>query len=140
METLCPYINVALSFDKKKEETVLVNSNFHCGYFINRDKLFDILKYKYNIQASYDPCSYPGIQCKYMKPDKENYISFMIFRTGSVLIVGKCDDVMLNEVYEYLKKLLHDEYITIATQTDTNEIKKEIKPKKQRKKIIYFTT
>lgn len=140
LEILSPYVNIALSFDDKREETVLVNSNFHCGYYINRDKLFDILKYKYNIQASYDPCSYPGIQCKYMKPDKKNYISFMIFRTGSVLIVGKCDDIMLNEVYEYLKKVLHDEYSSIATQNDNaNELKKETKPKKQRKKIIYFS-
>lgn len=139
LEILSPYTSIALVFHDEKEETVLVNSNFHCGYFINRDKLFDILKYKYNIQASYDPCSYPGIQCKYMKPDKTNYISFMIFRTGSVLIVGKCDDIMLNEVYEYLKKLLHDEYNTIATHTDENEKKKEVKPKKIRKKIIYFS-
>jgi TATA-box binding protein (TBP) (component of TFIID and TFIIIB) len=139
LETLAPYMSIAVFFDIDKEETVLVNSNFHCGYYINRDKLFDILKYKYNIQASYDPCSYPGIQCKYMKPDKTNYISFMIFRTGSVLIVGKCDDIMLNEVYEYLKKLLHDEYATIATHTDSNEIKKETKPKKIRKKVIYLS-
>ena len=139
VETLSPYMTIALKFYDEKEETVLVNSNFHCGYYINRDKLFDILKYKYNIQASYDPCSYPGIQCKYMKPDKINYISFMIFRTGSVLIVGKCDDIMLNNVYEYLKKILHDEFSMIATQKDVNEIKKEIKPKKIRKKVIYFS-
>ena len=139
LETLNPYLDMVLEFDTLREETVLVNSNFHCGYYINRDKLFDILKYKYNIQASYDPCSYPGIQCKYMKPDKINYISFMIFRTGSVLVVGKCDDIMLNEVYEYLKKVLIDEYHNIHTKTDANEIKKETKPKKQRKKTIYFS-
>ena len=139
LETLTPFIDIVLNFDDEREETVLVNSNFHCGYFINRDKLFDILKYKYNIQASYDPCSYPGIQCKYMKPDKQNYISFMVFRTGSVLIVGKCDDIFLYEVYEFLKKIFHDEYTNIATQTNSPVIKKELKPKKQRKKTIFIT-
>lgn len=127
-----------LSFDTAREENVLVNSNFHCGYYINRDKLFDILKYKYNIQASYDPCSYPGIQCKYIKPGGEGHVSFMIFRTGSVLVVGKCDDVMLNVVYNFLTKLLHDEYTSVVTIQDKEDKKKQ-KPKKQRKKTIYFT-
>lgn len=136
-ETLQPYINTKLEFDNLKEQTVLINSNFHCGYYLNREKLFDLLKYKYNIQASYDPCSYPGIQCKYVISDKNEYVSFMIFRTGSVLIVGKCTDEQLNEVYEYLKKLLHDEYSEIHIKQIADNVK-ITKPKKTRKKIIYL--
>ena len=34
-----PYIPKPLIFEKQKSETVLVNSNFTCNYFINRDKL-----------------------------------------------------------------------------------------------------
>ena len=49
----------------KKNITVLVNSNFQCGFFIDRERLYDILKQKYRIQCIYDPCSYPGIQCKF---------------------------------------------------------------------------
>ena len=79
-------------------ETVLINSNFSCNYYIDRSRLFDILKYKYQIDAVYDPCSYPGIQCKFCyKTDRDiqdgvcpidtdsvpcKSISFMIFRTG----------------------------------------------------------
>ncbi len=137
IDTLQPYINKKLEFDNAKEETVLINSNFHCGYYLNREKLFELLKYKYNVQASYDPCSYPGIQCKYVISDKNNYISFMIFRTGSVLIVGKCDDEKLNEVYEFLKKLLYDEYSEIHIKQITDNVK-TTKPKKTRKKIIYL--
>ena len=36
-------------------------------------------------------------------------ISFMIFRTGSVLIVGKCTEDILNNIYEFLKNLLQEE-------------------------------
>jgi hypothetical protein len=43
-------------------ETVLINSNFNCGFYIDRDKLYNILKYKYRINSNYDSCSYPGIQ------------------------------------------------------------------------------
>ena len=48
-------------------QTVLINSNFNCGFYIDRDKLYLILKNKYNIHVSYDQCSYPGIQCKYFE-------------------------------------------------------------------------
>ena len=31
----------------------------------------------------------------------------MIFRTGSVLIVGKCDVHILNNIYDFVKHILH---------------------------------
>ena len=50
---------------KNKVETVLINSNFSCNFFIIRNNLYNILKFKYNIHTLFDPCSYPGIQCKF---------------------------------------------------------------------------
>lgn len=107
-------------------DTVLMNSNFHCGFYINREKLHRILKYKYNINNGYDPCSYPGIQCKYyyypalnddmqdgrMRKDYEcEYkVSFMIFRTGSILIVGKVTEKILYKIYNNIKKIIEDEF------------------------------
>ena len=144
-----------LSYNKTSD-TVLINSNFHCGFFINRETLYDILKYKYNIHAIYDPCSYPGVQCKFYynkdigiqtgkqinTENKEKYkniveVSFMIFRTGSVLIVGMCEEDVLIKIYEFLKQLLHDEFENICqglVDSNNNHIKD--KNKKIRKKII----
>lgn len=174
VDTLQPHLQFKLSVNETSK-TVLINSNFNCGFFINREVLSDILKYKYNIQSIYDPCSYPGIQCKfYYNPDsKSNFasnsqiiaetkntsnenmykkISFMIFRTGSVLIVGKCDESILLEVYEYLKTILHNEYKNICQkvayqcgtngQTEiTNKVSdKELKSKKIRRKTITIFT
>ena len=103
-----PIPDFRLDFIEHKSETVLINSNFSCGYFINREKMYDLLKYKYKINSAYDPCSYPGIQCEFYYNNKTSElfhksgmqksclnneytkVSFMIFRTGSVLIVGKC--------------------------------------------------
>ena len=45
---LRPFIGEDLSYIKDKSETVLINSNFNCGYFIDRDKLYDLLKYQYH--------------------------------------------------------------------------------------------
>ena len=129
------YPNIDLT---NKEETVLINSNFTCGFLINRDALFKKLKNKYKINASYDPCSYPGIQCKYkIKGDDDiNYeLSFMIFRTGSVLIVGKCNEEVLMSVYEYLKEILYNEYSEIYQKGDVNINNKNKNKKIRRKKI-----
>ena len=131
----------------EKNETVLINSNFSCNYFINREKLFNILKYKYQIKSNYDSCSYPGILCRKFK-HKEYTLSFMIFRTGSVLIVGKCEIDIITEVYEYLKQIFHDEYYeicipdynnTLKNQKLESEKKNKTINKKKKKKIIYIT-
>jgi hypothetical protein len=158
IETLQPYVEEKLEFKNNIGETVLINSNFNCGFFINREILNTILKNKYNIHCIYDPCSYPGIQCKFYynediklqtgcmisEENKAKYknikeVSFMIFRTGSVLIVGKCDESVLLIIYEFLKNILHNEYLTIAQKnmlaTEPNEGVKD-KKKKLRKKNI----
>ena len=154
-----------LCYKENSCETVLINSNFNCGFYINREILYDTLRYKYNIQAIYDPCSYPGIQCKfYFNPDvdlqngcqisqenKDLYknvkqVSFMIFRTGSVLIVGKCDENVLMLIYEFLKNIFNLEYTKICQKNSTfdlNDVNKlkidKEKKKKIRKKNILVT-
>ena len=117
----------------ENSETVLINSNFNCGFYINREILVDILKYKYKLNCTYDACQYPGIQCKhFIKKKNISYkISFMIFRTGSILIVGKCDENILNETYNFVKDILLKEYSSICIKNiqieDKNFIKKKIK-------------
>jgi TATA-box binding protein (TBP) (component of TFIID and TFIIIB) len=164
IEILQPNIDEKLEYRDTNCETVLINSNFNCGFYINRDALYDLLKYKYNIQSIYDSCTYPGVQCKfYFNPNlsieeqtgsqisKENMekhknikeVSFMIFRTGSVLIVGKCDEYILMIIYEFLKKILKTEYNNICQQNIHNENivenKNKIKNKKVRRKHIIIS-
>ena len=62
---LKPLVGDSISYNKQDISTVLINSNFSCRFFIDRFKLYEILKTKYSISAAYDPCSYPGIQCKF---------------------------------------------------------------------------
>jgi hypothetical protein len=128
-------------YNKSCEETVLINSNFNCGYFINRAALYQLLISKYNISAVYDSCSYPGIQCKIYYDDGVTTIpasiaiSFMIFRTGSILIVGKCTDKVIREIYHYLVTILFEEYHQVV---DTNCVhsKKETPVRKIKKYIL----
>tara|TARA_B100000795_G_scaffold246276_1_gene211863 strand:- start:248 stop:1201 length:954 start_codon:yes stop_codon:yes gene_type:complete len=149
-----------LTYLKGKCETVLINSNFNCGYFINRDKMFDILKFQYKINCSYDPCSYPGIQSEFYYDPKlsvqtgqqpSDYsdasgkegltkISFMIFRTGSVLIVGKCTEPVLDEIYIFVCNLLESEYDNVGDAIIDSSSKEEPKKRKIRKRKIIVST
>lgn len=157
------YANKDIQFvEEKVESNVLINSNFNCGFYINRDLLQTTLRSSnYNIETSYDPCSYPGVKCKYYynnllgpneqtgQIDKEDRdtklkdlninnkyteVSFMIFRTGSCLIVGNCNEKILYHVYNFIKSMLQTEYFTIRVTNNTTNNK--IKKSKIRKKTI----
>lgn len=158
-----PYVSEDLAYKSETSETELINSNFKSNYFINRDKLYNLLKYKYKIHSMFDPCSYPGIQCKFYyntnytenigvcqcKDKKCNYrnkkdkkddgcyeISFMIFRTGSVLIVGKCNEDVLRNTYKFIVDLLVNEYQEIHIPNSlSKDFQNEEKKKKLSKKV-----
>jgi hypothetical protein len=156
---LQPFYPTQLTYFENSD-TVLINSNFNCGFFINREILYDILRSKYNIQAIYDPCSYPGIQCKFYynndigvqtgmqitTENKHKYtniteVSFMIFRTGSVLIVGMCDENILQDIYQFLKALLKEEFKYICQKIITSaDLALKDKKKKIRRKTIHIVT
>ena len=57
-------------------------------------------------------------------------VSYAIFRTGSVLIAGKCSDEILNVVYHHIIKVLHTEFRFIYTGIPDVKIKKTPKNKK----------
>ena len=131
-------VNNNIYFKEEATENILINSNFNCGFYINREKLYKILIIKYNINCIYDPCSYPGIRCIYNCNNSK--ISFMIFRTGSILIVGKCSDEELMISYNYIKTILLNEYSNIIYENCninfTNKVSKT--SVKNRKKYIFI--
>jgi hypothetical protein len=136
-----------------KEEHVLINSNFNCGYFINRERLYAILNGpKYGLETSYDPCNYSGVKCRYyfnndigidtdnqrgiimeedaqmklsvlMECKKYTEVSLMIFRTGSCIIVGNCSEKILRFIFEFIKQIMIDEYENICSNTETPQVK-----------------
>ena len=167
LSILRPVLSNSLDFiENEQENNVLINSNFNCGFYINRESLYTILRNKYNIESAYDPCSYPGVKSKFYfnhdygfdqniqkghitnkdsnqtmseLNDNKKYteISFMIFRTGSCLIVGNCTEKILRFVYDYIKNILQTEYQSIYSQTESQTIKP--KQTKIRKKLITVT-
>jgi hypothetical protein len=168
LDIISPHVTTTLEFvETDSEDNVLINSNFNCGYFINREKLHYILRgSKYRIESAYDPCSYPGVKCKFyfnnevgFDAEKQNgqvliedrgqkmselddnrkytEISFMIFRTGSCLIVGNCSERILKFVFAFIKRLLAEEYKNIHVEND--EPVNKNKKVKLRKKTVMVT-
>ena len=175
MKIIQPLVETPLEFlENSNEDHVLINSNFNSGYFINREKIHTILNGKYGIESAYDPCSYPGVKCKYYFNNQNGFnikgslddsniqcgrvlqeditmklsdlvgckkyteVSFMIFRTGSCLVVGNCSERILRFVFEFIKQILIDEYDNIQIKNENPVIKN--KNTKLRKRIAIFTS
>jgi TATA-box binding protein (TBP) (component of TFIID and TFIIIB) len=161
VDYLKPYTSETLCYNKMSIDTVLINSNFNCGYYIDRETLFNKLKHSYNLITMYDPCSYPGIQSKFYFNENKTIqdgickcskqcskkgsgtgngecreISFMIFRTGSVLIVGHCNEDTLNIIYDFIKNILEKEYYDINEGNIVKKEKKDVIKKVRKYKII----
>lgn len=185
---LQPFFDSPIAFleNTSDNDNVLINSNFHCGFNINREKLHNIIKRKYKIDSLYDSCKYPGINCKFyfnreigfdverqtgviqqedyrlkmdelQETNKYIKITFVIFQTGSCIIVGNCSEKVLRFVFDFVKKMLHDEYRSIFIEGDASAVVKlpidsvlnddddddeivEIDKKKNRKRRITVTT
>jgi hypothetical protein len=71
-----------------------------------------------------------------LSKDKYTKVSFMVFRTGNCLIVGNCTKEILHFVFEFVKKILMDEYEMIKAINDVPVIK--LKKKKARKRVVYL--
>lgn len=122
------FVNNPVKYLEDRTQVVLINSNFNCGYFVNREKLYVIVKTKYGLNCSYDPCSYPGIHIEYYyNDDKElseqtgkyndkerlTHIHIKVFRTGSCLILGKSSTHIIENVYRKIKDIFETEYSNI---------------------------
>lgn len=124
---------------------------------------------KYGLETAYDCCSYPGIKCKFYfnhdlgfdptlqrgrvdesdrslklselgkKTSKYTEVSFMIFRTGSCLIVGNCSEKVLTFVYEFMKTLFMQEYEHICIRGEDAKVTATPKKTKARKKTVDMT-
>jgi hypothetical protein len=178
---LAPFFETPIEFleNTSDNDNVLINSNFHCGFNINRETLHNIIKRKYKIDTLYDSCKYPGINCKFyfnreigFDTEKQNgvikqedhclkmdelqethkyiKITFVIFQTGSCIIVGNCSEKVLRFVYDFVKKMLHAEYFNIFIEgeavlpiiegDDENSEIVVMDKKKDRKRRITVTT
>lgn len=90
----------------------MINSNFHIGFLINREKLFSILN-QLQINCTYEPCIHACVNIKYLYKTK-NIISIFVFESGSIIITGARNKDHIIDAYKFITKILHDNYKTVV--------------------------
>lgn len=154
---------------------VMVNSNFWCGFGLDRDKVVTLMREQCKLETSYDPSNYPGVICRFYEargekvgmalpgvcpcakscstirigdkrkatknkgsesPDACVKLTFMLFRTGSVLIVGRCDRLHLQKVHNHIACLLISNRASIENGPGEKPTPKKTE-KKLRRRTIY---
>ena len=94
-------------FEKvKPKSNVLINSNFNCGYYIQQEKLRNLLRDKYMLNPTYDPSMYPGVKCKFYYNNERP--------KDAKLQVGRLDDNDMNVTMTELDELTLEKYTKIS--------------------------
>ena len=70
-----------------------------------------------------------------MENKRYTEVSFMIFRTGSCLIVGNCSESVLRFIFDFIKDILRDEYDAIWTSAEY-PIQKNKKAKIRKRSVL----
>ena len=126
--------------------TELINSDYTCGFNIDLNVLSAFLKKKYKIYNSYKPDEYPGVLTKYyyhpenkcqgicecnphcsIKDKKSRCckITISIFRPGSIIITGAKSIEQLKHTYNFINKILADNYkYILGTEMEDEKTKK----------------
>lgn len=130
IDKLLTQINTSMNYDKLsdsyirfvKRELIHINSNTNCGYKLDKFKLQHIFNKTYNIQAKMQP-NYPGIICEYVI-ENYNRIKFIVFQTGSILIIGgtnkNIDNELVVQVYDMLCEIFVKEYNNILCNSEVD--------------------
>jgi len=128
-------------------KTVMINSNYSLGFNIDRAKLQEILKKKYNIYSTFEStyqavksyfyfnrskktfddqngvctCKVPCFILKELKkktPMPCSQVTIAVFRTGSIIITGGNTIEQTKRAYAFINKVIHDNIRLIYQKSD----------------------
>jgi TATA-box binding protein (TBP) (component of TFIID and TFIIIB) len=101
----------------------MINSNFDIGFYINREKLFNMLTNdKYD--CIYEPSRHAGVNLRYSTKysvDCIKPVSIFIFDKGTIIITGARNYRQLLECYKFINTYLLENYTNIV-RTDIKEL------------------
>lgn len=104
----------------------MINTNFDSMFQINRSKLCEILTEK-NIEVSFDPIIHASVTIKYaLKNTPSKEISIFVFESGSITIAGSNSYDEVLEAYQFIGKLIYENYDKLLTKIITPQIIIEI--------------
>lgn len=86
----------------------MINSTFENDFKINQQMLKEILIDKYDILSIFEPKTYSGLKAKY-KINENEKTSFLIFKSGKVIVAGSKSYDSLKVGYDKIKLILEKE-------------------------------
>ena len=130
---------------------VMINSDYEVGFNIDRAKLHQLLKRKYNIYATLEStyqavksyyffndktpdqrgvckCEVPCFVMKEQNKDRDielpcAQVTIAVFRTGSVIITGGSKIEQTREAYDFINQVIKDNYKIIYQEQDVAMVK-----------------
>ena len=162
------FINNTQKLKLTNTKIELINSDFCVNFIINNTKLHQIIKNKYKIFSSYEPNDYPGVKNKFCwnenKIDQPNQgictctpncvergkksicvqITISVFQSGSIIITGSKNIKQIRDAYNFITKILNDNYDEIKGKNNNEEENVKIQEKINnnrkimRKNQLYF--
>jgi TATA-box binding protein (TBP) (component of TFIID and TFIIIB) len=135
--SMVPCDNIAKDIDSLQNinyKIALINSDFKVDFEVKRDKLHSVLKNKYNIRCSFEPCIYPGVKIQYFwnelnrkkdgickcsktcihgkgsgSGDREcKKITIAVFQSGCVIITGAQTTFQIDDTYTFICYILFE--------------------------------
>ena len=140
-------------------KTVLINSDYDCGFKIERDNLCNLLISQFNLSVNYEPENYPGVKIGYFWNTYNNIhhtgvcncvgekcdgkgkggsinnckkVTISIFQSGKIIITGGNALTQINNAYDFINKILFDNYFEIKKKYYIKYYKDEIVERKKK--------
>jgi len=103
----------------------MINTNFDMNFKINRSNLHNLL-IENNYDSSYDPIIHPCVNIKYIPEIYKNsnfnnprVISIFVFESGSITIAGSNSIEQIIEAYNFINKIILNNYNNLYVKTIT---------------------
>ncbi len=100
----------------------MINSNFHVGFKINREKLYKILQGQ-GVQCTFEPIVHACVNIKYNYKDLDK-ISVFVYESGSIIITGAKHADHISEAYKYITTKIYENYNKIIINNLDTILKK----------------
>ena len=120
----------------------LINSDFHLGFPLRREKLYAVLRAKQGAGCIYEPCAYPGVKIQFMWNSAPNTlpagacrcrnwcdgkggghgdgdcrkVTIAVFQSGCVIITGAHTLQQIDDAYKFITEVCATHFHEIRRQ------------------------
>jgi TATA-box binding protein (TBP) (component of TFIID and TFIIIB) len=117
-----------IPFDEETVRVSLINQSTNCGYFINRNRLQDLMLHTPGVvRCEYDKNRYPGVITVYRTPTKD--VKVILFNTGKINITSTRTEEQVQEAYQFITSICRDYFDDLLLHSEYHNQLKEYEDK-----------